>query len=79
MSSLTAEKLGKILAEFSKKNVRLQSMAGAKHEFQNLAFKGVNQKVFDEVQRQARKAFGIAVKAIIEQVILVKKALHLTQ
>ena len=43
----TREKLEEILAVFCEKNVKLQSMATAKYEFQKLVFKLANQKLVD--------------------------------
>ena len=43
----TRENLGKILAVFRRKYVKLQSMATAKHKFQKLVFNPTNQKLVD--------------------------------
>ena len=50
-------------------------MAAAKHKFQRLILKLVNQKLIDfldELQKLARDAFGVAARAIIEQFIYAK-------
>ena len=76
----TRENLGEILAVFRSKCVKPQSMATAKHKFQKLVFNPVNQKLvdfFDELQKLAKDAFGIAAHAIIEQFIYAKKPPHL--
>ena len=71
----TRKSLGEILAVFRKKYVKPQSMATAKHKFQKLVFNPANQKLvdfFDELQKLAKDAFGIAAHAIIEQFIYAK-------
>ena len=76
----TREKLGQILAVFRKKYVKTQSMATAKHKLQKLVFNPANQKLvdfFDEIQKLAKDAFGIAAHAIIEQFIYAKMPPHL--
>ena len=76
----TRKNLGEILAVFRKKYVKPQSMATAKHKFQKLVFKPANQKLvdfFDEIQKLAKSAFGIAVHAIIEQFTYAKMPPHL--
>ena len=55
-------------------------MATAKHNFQQLVFNPVNQKIndfLDELQRLAKNAFGVAAQAIIDQFIYAKMPLHL--
>ena len=76
----TLEKLEEILAVFRRKYVKPQSMATAKHKFQNLVFNPANQTLvdfLDELQKLAKDAFGIAAHAIIEQFIYAKKPPHL--
>ena len=76
----TRENLGEILAGFRRKNVKPQSMATAKHNFQKLVSNPANQKLvdfLDELQKQAKDAFGTASHAIIEQIIYAKKPPHL--
>ena len=55
-------------------------MATAKHKVQKLVFNPANQKLvdfLDELQKQAKHAFGIAAHAIIEQFIYAKMPPHL--
>ena len=55
-------------------------MATAKHKFKQLAFKPVNQNLFDfldEFQKLAKNAFGVAAQAIIELFISAKMSPHL--
>ena len=76
----TRENLGESLAVFRRKYVKPQSMATAKHKFQELVFNPANQKLvdfFDELQKLAKNAFGIAAHAIIEQFIYAKMPPHL--
>ena len=76
----TRENLGEILAVCRRKYVKPQSMATAKHKFQKLVFKPANQKLvdfLDELQKLAKKAFGIAAHAVIEQFIYAKMPPHL--
>ena len=54
----TRENLGETLAVFRKKEVKPQSMAAAKHNFQKLVFNPANQKLvefLDELQKPAIK------------------------
>ena len=63
----TRENLGEILAVFRRKCVKPQSMATAKHKFQQFVFKPANHKLvdfLDELQKLAKNAFGIAAHAI---------------
>ena len=76
----TRENLREILPVFRRKYVKSQSMATAKHKFQNLVFNPANQKFvdfLDELQKLAKDAFGIAAHAIIEQFINAKMPPHL--
>ena len=76
----TRENLGEILAVFRRKYVKPQSMATAKHKFQNFVCNPANQKLvdfLDELQKLAKDAFGIAAHAIIEQFIYAKMPPHL--
>ena len=76
----TRENLEEILAVFRKKYVKPQSMAIAKHNVQKLDFNPANQNLvdfLDELQKLAKKAFGIAAHAIIEQFIYAKMPPHL--
>ena len=69
-SSPNRENLAEILTVFRRKYVKPQSMATAKHKFQQLVFNPVNQKLIDlldELQKLAKNAFGVAAQAIIEQ------------
>ena len=72
--------LGEILTVFRRKYVKPQSMATAKHKFQQLVFNPLNQKLIvflDELQKLAKDAFGVAAQAIIEQFIYSKLPPHL--
>ena len=76
----TRENLNEILAVFRGKYVKPQSMATAKHKFEKLVFNPANKKLvdfLDELQKQAKDAFGIAAHAIIEQLIYAKMPPHL--
>ena len=64
------ENLGEILTVFRRKYVKPQSVATAKHKFQQLVFNPVNQKLIDfldELQKLAKDAFGVAAQAFIHQ------------
>ena len=68
------------MAVSRRKYLKPQSMANAKHQFQKLVFNPANQNVvnfFDELQKLAKDAFGIADNAIIEQFICAKLPPHL--
>ena len=72
--------LTEILTVFRRKYVNPQSMATAKHEFQQLVFNPVNQKLIDfldELQKLAKNAFGVAAQAIIDHFIYAKMPPHL--
>ena len=74
------ENLGEILTVFRRKYVKPQSMATAKHKFQQLVFNPVKQKLIhflDELQKLAKDAFGVAAQAIIDQFIYAKMPPHL--
>ena len=80
MSSLNRENLTEILTVFRRKHVKPQSMATARHKFQQLVFNPANQKLIDfldELQKLAKDAFGVAAQAIIEQFIYAKMPPHL--
>ena len=80
ISNRNRESLREILTAFRRKCVKSQSMAMAKHKFQQLVFNPANQKLIDsldELQKLAEDAFGVAVEAIIEQFIYAKMSLHL--
>ena len=80
INGLTRENLGKILAVFRTKYVKPQSMATAKHKVKKFVFNTANHKLvdfFDELQKLANDAFGIAAQAIIEQLIYAKMPQHL--
>ena len=75
----TRENLGEILAVFRKKYVKPQSMATGKPQFQKLVFNPANQTLvdfLDELQKLAKNAFEIAVRAIIGQFIYAKMPTH---
>ena len=77
------ENLAKILTVFRRKYVTPQSMATAKHKFQQLVFivfNPANQKsidFLDELQKLAKDAFGVDAQAIIEKLIYAKMPPHL--
>ena len=80
ISSPNRENLGEILTVFRRKYVKPQSMATAKHKFQQLKFNPVNQKLIDfldELQKLVKNAFGVAAQAIIDQFIYAKMPPHL--
>ena len=75
ISSSNRENLTEILIVFRRKYVKPQSMATAKHKFQQLVFNPANQKsidFLDELQKLAKDAFGVDAQAIIEQFIYAK-------
>ena len=74
------ESLTEILTVFRRKYVNTQSMATAKHKFQQLVFNPANQKLIDfldELQKLAKDAFRVSAQAIIEQFIYAKMPPHL--
>ena len=80
ISSPNRESLAEILTVFRRKDVKPQSMATAKHKFQQLVFNPANQKLIDfldELQKLAKDAFGVAAQAIIDQFIYAKMPPHL--
>ena len=80
VTSPNREKLGEILTVFRRKYVKPQSMATAKHKFQQLVFNPSNQKLIDfldKLQKLAKDAFGVAAQAIIEHFIYAKIPPHL--
>ena len=80
ISSPNREILTEILTVFRRKYVKPQSMATAKHKFQQLVFNPANQKLIDfldELQKWARDAFGVAAQAIIDQFVYAKMPPHL--
>ena len=80
ISSPNRENLTEILTVFRRKYVIPQSMATAKHKFQQLVFNPANQKLIDflgELQKLAKDAFGVDAQAIIEQFIYAKMPPHL--
>ena len=75
ISSPNRENLAEYLTVFGRKYVKPQSMATAKHKFQQLVFNPANQKLIDfldELQKLAKDAFGVAAQAVIEQFIQAK-------
>ena len=75
ISSRNRENLTEFLTVFRRKQVKPQSMATAKHKFQELVFNPANQKLIeflDELQKLAKDAFALAAQAIIEQFIHAK-------
>ena len=80
ITSPKRENLGEILTVFRRKYVKPQSMATAKHKFQQLVFNPAIQKLIDfldELQKLAKDAFGVAAQAINEQFIYAKMPPHL--
>ena len=80
ISSPNRENLTEILTVFRRKYVKPQSMATAKHKFQQLVFNPANQKLIDfldELQKLAKDAFGVDAQAIIEQFMYAKMPPHL--
>ena len=80
IDSPNRENLTEILTVFRRKYVKPQSMATAKHKFQQLVFNPANQKLIDfldELQKLAKNAFGFAAQAIIDQFIYAKMPPHL--
>ena len=80
ISSPIRENLTEILTVFRRKYVKPQSMATARHKFQQLVFNPANQKLIDfldELQKLAKDAFGVAAQAIIDQFIYAKMPPHL--
>ena len=80
ISSPNRESLTEILTVFRRKYVKPQSMATAKHKFQQLVFNPANQKLIDfldELQKLAKDAFGVDAQAIIDQFIYAKMPPHL--
>ena len=80
ISSRNRENRTEIVTVFRKKYVKPQSMATAKHKFQQLVFNPVNQKVIDfldELQKLAEDVFGADAQSIIEQFIYAKMPPHL--
>ena len=80
ISSRNRESLTEILTVFRRKYVKCQSMATARHKFQQLVFNPANQKLIDfldQLQKLAKDAFGVEAQAIIEQFIYAKMPPHL--
>ena len=80
ISCRNRESLTEILTVFRRKNVKSQSMATARHKFQQLVFNPANQKLIDfldQLQKLAKDAFRVDAQAIIEQFIYVKMPPHL--
>ena len=80
ISSPNRENLIEILTVIRRKYVKPQSMATAKHKFQQLVFNPAKQKLIDfldELQKLAKDAFGVDAQAIIEQFIYAKMPPHL--
>ena len=66
-SSPSRENLSEILTVFRRKRVKPQSMATAKHKFQDLVFNPTIQALIDfldELQKLAKDAFGVAAQAV---------------
>ena len=82
ISSPNRENLTEILTVFRRKYVKPQSMATAKHKFQQLLFSPANQKLIDfldELQKLAKYAFGVDAQAVIEHFIYAKMPAHLNK
>ena len=72
IGSPNRENLTEILTVFRGKYVKPQSMATAKHKFQQLVFNPATQKLIDfldELQKMTKDAFGVAAQAIVDQFI----------
>ena len=80
IDSPNRENLTEILTVFRRKYVKPQSMATAKHNFQQLVFNPANQKLIDfldELRKLAKDAFGVAAQAVIDHFIYAKMPPHL--
>ena len=80
ISSPNRDNLTEILIVFRRKYVKPQSVATAKHNFQQLVINPANQKLIDfldELQILAKDAFGVAAQAIIDQFIYANMLPHL--
>ena len=80
ISSRNRENLAEILTVFRRKYGKPQSMAMAKHKFQQLVFNLANQKLYDfldELQKLAEDSFGVAAQAINDQFVYAKMPPHL--
>ena len=80
ITSPNRENLGKLLTVLRRKNVKPQSMATAKQNFQRMLFNPASQKLIDfldELQKLAKDAFGVAAQDITEQFIYAKMPPHL--
>ena len=80
ISSPNWENLAEIMTVFRRKYVKRQSIATAKHKFQQLVFNPGNQNSIDflnEVQKMAKETFGVAAQEIIQQFINAKMPPHL--
>ena len=80
VGSPNQENLTEILTVFRRKYVKPQSMATAKHKFQQIVFNPANQNLIDfldELQKLAKNAFGVDAQAILEQFIYAKMRPHL--
>ena len=80
ISSRNRDSLTEILTVFSRKYVKSQSMASAKHNFPQLVFNPVNQKLIDfldELQKLAKDAFAVAAQANFDQFIYARMPPHL--
>ena len=76
ISSPNRENLAEVLTVFRRKYVKPQSMATAKHKFQQLIFNPANRKLIvflDELQKLAKDAFGVAAQAIMTNLYLPKR------
>ena len=82
ISSPNRENLAEILSVYHRKYVKPQSMATAKHNFQQPVFNPANHKFIDfldELRKLAKDAFGVAAHAIIDQFIYAKMPPHLNK
>ena len=80
IGSPNPENLTEFLTVFRRKYVKPQSITTAKHKFQQLVFHPANQKLidfWDELQKLAKDAFGVAAQAVNEQFIYAKMPPHL--
>ena len=75
ISGPNRQNLAELLTAFRRKYVKPQSMATAKHKFQQLVFYPASRKLIDfldELQKMAKDAFGVAAQTTIEQFINAK-------
>ena len=80
ISSPNRENMPEVLIKFLRNYVKPQSMAMAKHKFQQLVLNPANQNLFDfldELQELATDNFGVDALAVIEHAIHATMPAHL--